>query len=198
MGTYQNLFNQVLATGVAGVALGQHTAAAREQAKESNIRTMAHLSDEKMDLTKGKLATEVEIDQATLSAADKITDIDKKNDASMNKYIEGKIKFNTLKSNLRKNEIAREEAIVAYAEKAEGMRKTIEGFNERIGIFNKEVEMAGKKYKKMFGEIEPIKEMKKIEPETLGEKVAKQAAMKMTPEEKARFEKLQNIKGGKK
>lgn len=195
---FQNAFNQALATGVAGVALAQHTAAAKEQAKESSIRTMAHLSDEKMDLTKGKLATEAEIDQATLSAADKITDISKSNDASMNKYIEGKIKFNTLKSNLRKNEIAREEAEAAYTEKAEGMRRTIEGFNERIGIFNKEVEMAGKKYKKIFGEIEPVKEMKKIEPETLGEKIAKQAAMKMTPDEKARFDKLQKLKGGKK
>lgn len=195
---FQNAFNQALATGVAGVALAQHTAAAKEQAKESSIRTMAHLSDEKMDLTKGKLATEAEIDQATLSAADKITDISKSNDASMNKYIEGKIKFNTLKSNLRKNEIAREEAEAAYTEKAEGMRRTIEGFNERIGIFNKEVEMAGKKYKKIFGEIEPVKEMKKIEPETLGEKIAKQAAMKMTSDEKARFDKLQKLKGGKK
>lgn len=198
MGTYQNLFNQVLATGVAGVALGQHTAAARDQAAESSARTMKELGKEKNELTKEKRSLEVEADQAALSAADKISDLEKQDDALFQKFFEGKIKINTLKKGMDKNFEAKAQAFSSYNQFVESKREQIEGFNERVELLNKTVDISGKKYKKIFGEMEPIKPMEKMKEVELADTLNKQRLMKMTPEERESFAKLQKIKGGKK
>lgn len=198
MGAYQNLFNQVLATGVAGVALGQHTATTKEQAKENSINNMGKLADTKKELNREKISLEAENLRTTDEAIETFANLQIDYDKNLNKALNGKITMKTLKKRIAENRKAHAEAFESYGSKIEQQVMQRDALNERISILNKQIDLSGEKYKKVLGETSPVSKLK--DTEFVNKSISKRIDQKVAQEQgiTKQMDKLNKIKGGKK
>ena len=133
MGTFQNLFNQMLATGVAGVALGQHTAHTREANKQGALNIAGKTAEDIRNFNKEVVSSVVEADKLNLAIEDLQKQNQALNDQSL-KMVMGKRPYIRNQQEYQENY----EAIQAYANRlrelhaqAEGLQKTKEILQER-------------------------------------------------------------------
>lgn len=133
MGTFQNLFNQMLATGVAGVALGQHTAHTREANKQGALNIAGKTAEDIRNFNKEVVSSAVEADTLNLKIKDLQNRNQALNDQSLRMVI-GKKPYMQNRQEYQENY----ENIQSYAKRlmelhgqAEGLQKTKEILQER-------------------------------------------------------------------